>query len=96
MSQEEIARVFGKGRTTITEYIQNIFKEDELIKKDVSLNVGNFDNSLGNRKTLYNLNMIISIGYRVNSREATQFRIVFADVLFIWYVLWRRKVMSGK
>jgi len=75
LSQEEIANIFWKGRTTITEHIGNIFQEEELIKENVSYKVGNSDNSVGKGKTLYNLDMIISVGYRVNSKEATQFRI---------------------
>ncbi|MDA9128887.1 cell filamentation protein Fic [Candidatus Gracilibacteria bacterium] len=73
LSQVDIAKLFGKGRTTITEHIGNIFKEEELTKSEVILNVGNSDNSVGKGKSLYNLDMIISVGYRVNSKEASSF-----------------------
>lgn len=81
LSQEDIATLFWKGRTTITEHLGNIFKDEELQKDEVILKVGNSDNSVGKGKTLYNLDAIIAVGYRVNSKEATQFRIWATGVL---------------
>ena len=81
LSQWDIAKLFGKGRSTITEHIWNIFNEKELLKSEVVFNVGNSDNSVGKGKNLYNLDMIISVWYRVNSKEATQFRIWATSVL---------------
>jgi len=81
MSQEQIGELFWKGRTTITEHLSNIFKEEELIKEEVILNVGNSDNSIGKGKTLYNLDVIIAVWYRVNSKQATQFRIWATSIL---------------
>jgi prophage maintenance system killer protein len=81
LSQEDIATLFGKWRSTITEHLWNIFKEEELNKQDVILKVGNSDNSLGKGKSLYNLDAIIAVGYRVNSKEATGFRIWATNIL---------------
>lgn len=81
LSQEDIATLFGKGRSTITEHLWNIFREEELNKEEVILKVGNSDNSLGKGKSLYNLDAIIAVGYRVNSKEATGFRIWATDIL---------------
>ena len=99
LSQEDIAKLFGRGRTTITGHIGNIFKEDELIKSDVILNVGNSDNSVGKGKTLYNLDMIISVGYRVNSKEATQFRIWATSILkqhiTEWFTINKKRIQGN-
>jgi len=81
LSQEDIATLFGKWRSTITEHLGNIFKEEELNKQEVILKVGNSDNSLGKGKSLYNLDAIIAVGYRVNSKEATGFRIWATNIL---------------
>ena len=61
LSQEDIAKLFGKGRSTITEHLGNIFKEKELNKTEVILQVGNSDNSVVKGKTLYNLDVIIAV-----------------------------------
>lgn len=79
LTQDLIAELFGVARSTITEHINNIFKEGEL---DEETSVGNSDQSTGGRKPkLYNLDVIISVGYRVNSRRATHFRIWATSVL---------------
>lgn len=82
LSQEQMAALFGKGRSTITEHIQNIFKEGEL-KEEMACR--NFRHTTQHGaiegKTqevsvrLYNLDVIISVGYRVKSQRGTQFRI---------------------
>jgi len=82
LSQEQMAQLFGKGRSTITEHIQNIFKEDEL-KEEVACRNFRLTTQHGaiEGKTqevtvkLYNLDVIISVGYRVKSLRGTQFRI---------------------
>lgn len=98
LSQEDIATLFGKWRTTITEHLWNIFKEEELVKSEVILNVGNSDNSVGKGKTLYNLDAIIAVGYRVNSKEATQFRIwatsILRDHITKWYSLNQKRLQE--
>ena len=75
LTQKLIAELFGKGRSTITEHLQNIFDEEELDENAVCRefrHTGN-DGKKYNTK-FYNLDAIISVGYRVNSKKATQFR----------------------
>lgn len=79
LTQNLIAELFGVARSTITEHINNILNSGEL-KEETS--VGISDKSSGGRKSkLYNLDMIIAVGYRVNSKKATNFRIWATKVL---------------
>lgn len=72
LTQEQMARLFGKDRSTITEHIKNIFEEGEL---DEKTSVGISHESTGGRKPkIYNLDVIISVGYRVKSLEGVRFR----------------------
>ena len=73
-TQEQMANLFGKARSTINEHIKNIFKEGELVESKV---LQKFGNSEFQQKTpnYYNLDVIISVGYRVKSKQGTQFRI---------------------
>ena len=79
LTQNLIAELFGVSRSTITEHINNIFKEKEL---DENNTVGktDVDNSKKPVK-IYNLDVIITVGYRVNSKKATNFRIWATKVL---------------
>ncbi len=72
LSQEQISNLFGRERSVITKHLKNIFSEKELEEKS---NVQNL-HITGSDKPVkfYNLDVIISIGYRVKSREATHFR----------------------
>lgn len=76
LTQKQMAELFDKGRTTITEHIQNIFKEGELDEKVVCRD---FRHTAADGKEYevkyYNLDVIISVGYRVKSLHGTQFRI---------------------
>lgn len=79
LTQDLIAELFGTARSTITEHINNILSEGELVKET---SVGISDISSGGRKPkIYNLDMIIAVGYRVNSKKATNFRIWATKVL---------------
>ena len=79
LTQDLIAELFGTARSTITEHINNILKDGELAEKT---SVGISDISSGGRKPkIYNLDMIIAVGYRVNSKKATNFRIWATKVL---------------
>ena len=75
LSQKQMAELFGKDRKTITRHIQNIFKDGELQEKEVC---SYFEHTAEDNKTYqviyYNLDMIISVGYRVNSKEGIAFR----------------------
>jgi len=70
---EQMAKLFQKSRSTINEHILNIYKEGEL-EKEVSLKkIGNSDFST-KPTNYYNLDVIISVGYRVKSLQGTKFR----------------------
>ena len=75
LTQKAIAQLFGKGRSTITEHLQNIFSTGELEENSVCRDFRHTatDGKQYNIK-YYNLDAIISVGYRVNSYQATQFR----------------------
>lgn len=75
LTQKLIAELFGKGRSTITEHLCNIFAETELNEDSVCRefrHTGSDGKSY--QAKFYNLDAIISVGYRVNSARATQFR----------------------
>jgi hypothetical protein len=81
LTQDKMATLFGKAKNTVSEHIQNIFKEGEL---DSELVIRNFRQTTRHGaiegKTqqtevkLYNLDVIISVGYRVKSKQGTAFR----------------------
>ena len=74
-TQDAIANLFDKGRSTIAEHLSNIFKEGELDKDSVCRNFRRTATDGKSYNTqFYNLDAIISVGYRANSRRATQFR----------------------
>lgn len=79
LTQNLIAELFGVGRSTITEHINNILNSGELNENN-TVGKTDVDNSKKPVK-IYNLDMIIAVGYRVNSKKATQFRIWATKVL---------------
>lgn len=82
LTQPQIADLFGIQRPTITKHISNIFKANELRKNSVcSILEHTAMDGKTYRTKFYNLDAIISIGYRVNSTRATQFRIWATNVL---------------
>jgi len=76
LSQEQICQLFNKAKATISEHIRNVFDDEELDRNSV---VRNFRTTASDGKTYdisyYNLDVIISVGYRVKSIQGTQFRI---------------------
>lgn len=81
LTQEQIAMLFNKGRSTITEHISNIFKEGELEENKVCRKIrhttqhGAIEGKSQLKEVkLYNLDVIISVGYRVKSIQGTRFR----------------------
>ncbi|MBU4298885.1 virulence RhuM family protein [Patescibacteria group bacterium] len=76
LTQKQIAILFDTRRPAITKHFNNIFKSEELDKNSVS---SILEHTAADGKTyktqFYNLDAIISVGYRVNSKRATQFRI---------------------
>jgi len=82
LSLDQIAELFQRNKSTISRHIKNIFEEGELDAKSV---VAKFATTASDGKTYqvdyYNLDMIISVGYRVNSLQGTHFRIWATQVL---------------
>ncbi len=78
LSSAQMATLFQRDINTINGHIVNVFKEGELLKEKTSLkqaNTGNTGIGLNKPVTFYNLDVIISVGYRVKSKRGTQFRI---------------------
>ncbi len=79
LPQQKIAELFGVDRTVVTKHLSNIYSENELNKEATCAKIAQVQ-SEGNRTVnrqieFYNLDVIISVGYRVNSTQATAFRI---------------------
>ena len=79
LTQNLIAELFDTSRSTITQHINNIFRDGELEENNTVEKI-DIDNSKKPVK-IYNLDMIIAVGYRVNSKKATNFRIWATKVL---------------
>jgi hypothetical protein len=71
---DQMALLFNKSRSTINEHILNIYNEKELLEFDTIKKIGNSDFST-KPTNFYNLDVIISVGYRVKSIQGTKFRI---------------------
>ena len=72
LTQDEIASLFGAARSTITYHINNIFTNEEL---DKNTSVEKIDGRVEHRPSkLYNLDVVLSVGYRVNSKRGIVFR----------------------
>jgi len=97
LSQEQIARLFERERSVITKHLRNVFREGEL---DEAAVCANFAHTAADGKTyqtrFFNLDAILSVGYRVNSRRGTQFRQwasrVLKDYLTRGYALDRQRL----
>ena len=79
LTQQKIADLFGVDRTVVTKHLINIYKETELDKDATCAKIAQVQTE-GSREVtrpveFYNLDAIISVGYRVNSAQATAFRI---------------------
>jgi hypothetical protein len=76
LTQAQMAELFQRERSVITKHIRNIFEEGELVQESVC---ADFAHTAADGKTYqtvyYNLDVIISVGYRVKSHRGTQFRI---------------------
>lgn len=82
LTQARIALLFGAERSVITKHLYNIFNSKELDKNSVCAKIAHTAADGKIYKTqFYNLDTIISVGYRVNSKQATQFRIWATKVL---------------
>lgn len=88
LTQKHIAELFGKGRSTITEHLKNIFAEGELDEELVcrkfrhTTQHGAIEGKTQEKEVLYyNLRAITAVGYRVNSHRATEFRKWATEIL---------------
>ena len=72
LNQAQMAELFGRERSVITKHLGNVFREGELNKKSnvQNMHIANSDRPVA----FYNLDVIISVGYRVKSQRGTQFR----------------------
>ena len=101
LSQTKIAELFGKGRSTIAEHLQNIYDTKELDENSVCRKFRQTAADGKNYETqFYNLDAIIAIGYRVNSHRATQFRIwathTLKEFIIKGFVLDDNRLKQGK
>ncbi len=82
LSKAQMAELFQRDKSTISRHIKNVFSEGELVRESV---VANFATTAADGKTYqvdyYNLDVIISVGYRVKSKRGTQFRIWATNIL---------------
>ncbi len=101
LSQKQLAELFAKSVKTINEHIGNVFKEGELEKDSVIRNFRTTASDGKNYNTnFYNLDVIISVGYRVKSKQGTQFRIwankILKEYLLNGYVLNQERLQQKK
>ncbi len=80
LTQDQMAELFQKAKSTINEHIKNIYAEGELKKEETMRKFGNTEFST-KPTNFYNLDMIISVGYRVRSQRGVQFRIWASGIL---------------
>ena len=85
LTQKSMSKLFNVSENNITYHLQNIFKTKELDEESTTQKIRVVQKE-GNRKVsrelnFYNLDAIIAVGYRVNSKEATDFRIWATNVL---------------
>jgi hypothetical protein len=82
LTQKQMSALFGKDVRTISEHLKNIFKEGELKQKDVTEDIRMVATDGKSYPTqCYNLDAILSVGYRVSSKQGTQFRIWASQLL---------------
>ncbi|WP_345027229.1 virulence RhuM family protein, partial [Flavivirga jejuensis] len=93
LTQAQMGQLFDKNKRTISEHIRNVFKEGELEEKVVvrkSQSTSQHGAIVGKTQitnvNLYNLDVIISVGYRVKSKQGTQFRIWANGILKAYLV----------
>jgi len=82
LDTHQMAKLFGRDRSVILKHIQNIYKTRELHQKSTCAKNAQVaaDGKIRQMES-FNLDMILSVGYRVNSKRGTQFRIWATDVL---------------
>lgn len=101
LTQLQIALLFNVNRQAITKHLNNIFKEGELKEKSVRsiLEHTSTDGKVYKTK-FYNIDAVISVGYRVNSKKATQFRIwasrILKEHLIEGYTINEKRLIEAK
>lgn len=104
LTQQKIAELFGVSKSTISEHLSNIFENGEL-QKEATVRKFRTVQTEGKREVArdleyYNLDAIISVGYRVNSTKATQFRIwatkTLKEYMIKGFVLDDERLKQGK
>lgn len=90
LTQEKMAELFWKAKSTINEHLHNIYTEKELVETETMKKFGNPE--FAKKPTqYYNLDLIIAVGYRTNSAQATQFRIwatrILKEYIIKWFVM---------
>ncbi len=81
-SLDQISSLFGRDKSVISRHIKNVFQNKELVESSVvAKNATTAKDGKTYNVVFYNLDMILSVGYRVNSRVATQFRIWATKIL---------------
>lgn len=95
LTQDQMSKLFGKAKSTINEHIKNIFKENELQENETMTKFGNSEFS-DKPTNYYNLDMIISVGYRVKSQQGIAFRKwstkVLKDYMLKGYVINQKRL----
>jgi prophage maintenance system killer protein len=97
LTQEQMANLFDKSKSTVNEHVKNIYRESELIEHDTmrKFGISEFPDKPTN---FYNLDVIISVGYRVKSTRGTQFRIwanrVLKDYLTKGYAINEKRLQE--
>ena len=74
LTQEQMCQLFGRERSVITKHIQNLFKEGELPKEGFVQILHKTSSAGGHPVSVYNLDVVFSVGYRVRSLAGTRFR----------------------
>jgi len=76
LNQDQLSKLLDTDRSSITKHIKNILAENELVENSVCAKIAQTGSDGKTYQVMhYNLDMIISVGYRVNSLRGTQFRI---------------------
>lgn len=104
LTQKAMGELFGVAKSTISEHLANIYQSRELEKEATVRKIRTVQNEAGREVTrsleFYNLDTIISVGYRVNSQQATQFRIwatkTLKEFIIKGFVLDDERLKQGK
>ncbi len=95
LTQAQMASLFGKSKSTINEHIKNIYRENELAENDTMSKFGNSEFS-DKPTNYYNLDVVISVGYRVKSQNGIIFRRwankILKDYLLKGYAINQKKI----